>query len=256
MKHLMQQLKAMKFIDKPNLPQTNVRLVAISETAGEALNKFNELGIETIKISSLFSLPQGISSHADLQLLHLNSNKFIVISERLFDLLDVKEKAEIEIIGALKSDYPSDVPLNAAIIGNYIICNPDTVSEHVLKFADNAGLTVIPVNQGYSKCSICILNESAIITDDIGIYKSAQKFFNDVTFVEKKSIVLKGYNYGFIGGCSGKLSKNTVAFNGELSSHSDCNKIVDALHRNNLKAIELKSGALEDIGSILPILEE
>lgn len=252
----MQQLKVMKFIEKPNLPQAKVRLVAISEAAGEALKKLNELGIETKKIPSLSSLPQGISSHADLQFLHLSSNKFITANEHLFDRLDVQEKAEIEIIGALKSDYPSDVPLNAAIIGNYIICNPNTVSKLVLGFADSAGLTVIPVNQGYSKCSICILNESAIITDDIGIYRSTQKFLNDVTFVEKKSIVLKGYNYGFIGGCSGKLGKNTLAFNGELSSHSDCNKIADALQRNNLKVIELKSGALEDIGSILPILEE
>lgn len=251
----MQQLKSMKFIDKPNLPQAKVWLVAISETAGEALKKINELGIKTIKIPPLSSLPRGISSHADLQFLHLSSNKFIT-AEHLFGCLDIQEKTEIELIGAPKSDYPSDVPLNAAIIGNYIICNPNTVSELVLRFADSAGLTVIPVSQGYSKCSICILNESAIITDDIGIYRSAQKFLNDVTFVEKKSIVLKGYNYGFIGGCSGKLGKNLLAFNGELSSHSDCNKIVDALLRNNLKAIELKSGALEDIGSILPIMEE
>ncbi len=252
----MQQLKAMKFIERPNLPQTRVRLAAISETAGEAAKKLKELGIDTIKIPSIDTLPAGISSHADLQLLHINSNKFITCSEHLFDHADIKKKSEITAIVAPTSDYPSDVPLNAAIVGKYIICNPKTVSHLVLEFAANNGLTVIPVSQGYSKCSVCILNESAIITDDIGIYRATQNFLNDVTLVQKKSIVLKGYNYGFIGGCCGKLSMNTIAFNGELSSHSDCNDIVDALQRNKLEVVELKNDVLEDIGSILPILEE
>lgn len=252
----MQQHKTMKYIEKPNLPQTRVRLAAISETAGEAAENLKALGIDTLKIPPLATLPYGIASHADLQLLHLNSNKFITCNEHLFGFVQVAEKTEIKTVKTPTSDYPDDVPLNAAIVGNYIICNPKTVSRLILDFADSSGLTVIPVSQGYSKCSVCILNESAIITDDISIYRAAQNFLNDVTFVKKNSIVLKGYNYGFIGGCCGKISNNIIAFNGEICSHSDCNRIVDALSRNKLKAVELKSGILEDIGSILPILEE
>lgn len=256
MKHSMPQRKSMKYIEKPNLPQTCVRLAAISASAGEATKKLNELGIITIKIPLLATLPQGIASHADLQLLHLKENEFITCNEQLFDSLKIEKKPVIKAINAPTHAYPNDVPLNAAIVGNYIICNPVTVSKSVLEFAADNGHTIIPVSQGYSKCSVCILNESAIITDDISIYRAAQNFLSDVTYIEKNSIVLKGYNYGFIGGCSGKLSKNKIAFNGELSSHNDCNKIVDALQRNKLEAIELKSGVLEDIGSILPILEE
>ena len=40
----------MKYIEKPNLPQGRVSLVAISEEAGESIKKLHSLGIKTIKV--------------------------------------------------------------------------------------------------------------------------------------------------------------------------------------------------------------
>ncbi|MBQ6264363.1 MAG: hypothetical protein IJK60_02835 [Clostridia bacterium] len=245
------------FIEKPNLPQNEVETVAISITAGEAIKELNSLSIKTILIESDNNLPEGINSHADLQLLHLEKNKIMIpkSNEQLFGVLNNKGYS-IELTENLSLEYPGDVLLNAKIVGDYIICNKKTVSRKVLDYSEKESMKIIDVNQGYAGCSVCVLNENAIITDDISIFRAAQNFLNDVTLIKKNTIRLKNYNYGFIGGCCGKISKNEIAFNGSLMSHTDYKLIADALNRNNIKAVELHNGILEDIGGILPLTEK
>ena len=153
------------------------------------------------------------------------------------------------------NQYPDDVRLNCAVIGNKIICNTKTIAHEVLEYAYEIGLTVINVNQGYSRCSICVVNENAIITDDISIFTAAQNFLDDVQFISKNSIRLDGYNYGFIGGCCGKIDKDKIAFNGSIESHDDYKLILDFLNRNKVECIELHNDRLTDIGGILPLTE-
>ena len=246
----------MKYIEKPNLPQGRVTVAAISAQAGESIKKLNELGIKTLRINPYNVLPEPVISHADLQILHLGNNDIFCQNEHLcigefkskFNLKNIKESAG--------NRYPDDVKLNCAIIGNKIICNKRTISRDILEYAESNGLTVINVNQGYSRCSICVVNENAIITDDESIFAAAGNFFNDTLFISKGSIGLKGYGYGFIGGCSGKIDKNKIAFNGAIESHKDYKKILDFLSRNSVECIELNNKPLYDIGGILPLCEE
>lgn len=245
----------MKYIDKPNLPQSRVVLAAISESAGESIKKLNDLGIETIKIKSSPYLPQPVNSHADLQLLHITDNIVFSQKEHSFEGLENKN-FNIRYINTKPGDkYPDDVKLNCAIIGNKIICNKKTVAREILEYAESACLTVINVNQGYSRCSICVVDENSIITDDESIFAAAQNFFNNTLYVSKNSIRLKGYNYGFIGGCSGKIDKNKIAFNGRIDSHTDYNKIIDFTAKHGVEIIELNNYVLTDIGGILPLGE-
>lgn len=246
----------MKYIEKPNLPQGRVTVAAISAQAGESIKKLNELGIKTLRINPYNVLPEPVNSHADLQILHLGNNDIFCQNEHLcigefksiFNLKNIKESAG--------NRYPDDVKLNCAIIGNKIICNINTISRDILEYAESNGLTVINVKQGYSRCSICVVNENAIITDDESIFAAAGNFFNDTLFISKGSIGLKGYDYGFIGGCSGKIDKNKIAFNGVIESHKDYKKILDFLSRNSIECIELNNKPLYDIGGILPLCEE
>ena len=245
----------MKFIKKPNLPENRVVSVAISCEAGEAIQKLDSLGIETIKIPISKWLATPVRSHADMQILHIGNNTIFCQNEHLctgelfgkFEMVPISQK--------LSKNYPGDVPLNCAVVGKRIICNIKTTASEVLEFAYKSGLEIINVNQGYSKCSICIVNENAIITDDESIFAATGKFLNDVLFVSKGSVALKGYNYGFIGGCCGKIDNNELAFNGRLESHNDFNKILDFLVRNNVKCVELTNNRLSDIGSIIPLCQ-
>ena len=73
--------------------------------------------------------------------------------------------------------------------------------------------------------------------------------------VEKGSVHIDKYDYGFIGGCCGLINKNTLLFNGDLSLHSDFDKIKNFLYDNDINYIDIKGKPLTDIGSIIPIME-
>ena len=73
--------------------------------------------------------------------------------------------------------------------------------------------------------------------------------------IEKGSVRINKYDYGFIGGCCGLIDKNTLLFNGDLSLHSDFDKIKKFLYDNNVNYIDIKGKPLMDIGSIIPIME-
>ncbi len=246
----------MKFIEKPNLPQSRVTVAAISHAAGESIKKLNDLGIKTVEIPANPRLPVPVNSHADLQLLHSGKNNIFVQSEHLF-IGESSLKFNLTKIGAEAGNrYPEDVRLNCALIGNNLICNTKTIAREILEFAQHSGFNIINVNQGYTKCSICIVNENTIITDDESIYTAAGNFLNDALLISKGSIGLNGYNYGFIGGCCGKIDKDKIAFNGRIESHSDCNRIIDFLSKHNIECFELHNERLTDIGGILPLCEE
>lgn len=245
----------MNYIKNPNLPEKSVSTVAISHSAGESIKKLNGMGIKTLIIPDCQSLPEPVKSHADLQMLHMGNNTIFYQDEHLFSGESDKKFSFHKISEKTGNKYPNDVKLNCAIIGNKIICNEKTISKEILNYAYNNDYIIINVNQGYAKCSVCILNENAIITDDESIYRATQNFLNDAELISKGSIVLKGYNYGFIGGCCGKIDKDKIAFNGRLDSHKDYNKIIDILQRNGIEAVELCNYPLTDIGGILPLIE-
>ena len=252
----MRRLINMKYIEKPNLPQGRVTLAAISAQAGESITKLNSLGIETIIVKRDLRLPEPVDSHADLQMLHMGGNDIFCHNEHLCTG-ELSEKFNIRQIAAVAGNkYPDDVKLNCTLIGDKLICNKRTVAPEILEYAESCGLTVINVNQGYARCSICVVNENVIITDDESIFTAAQNFLNDALFISKGSIGLNGYGYGFIGGCCGKIDKNKIAFNGAIESHKDYKDIIDFLYKYNTEIVELHGDPLYDIGGILPLCED
>lgn len=245
----------MKYVKKPNLPQSRVGAVAISSCAVDSVRALNEMGIETYLIKPDSRLPEPINSHADIQLLHIGNNRLFVQNEHLCTGESESDFEKILISEIPGSKYPDDVRLNCTLIGDKIICNRKTVSAEIMKYAELNGLTVINTNQGYSRCSVCVVNENAIITDDKSIFTATQNFLNDVLFISKGSIRLDGYDCGFIGGCCGKIDKDKLAFNGMIESHKDYKEIIDFLNRNGVSCIELNNKPLTDIGGILPLTE-
>ena len=241
-----------RIITNPNLPENTVTCVAIGSKYNKTANSLIDRKIRIIGLEYNL-LPEYLSGHADMQLFHFGNN--IIFKNEIpagESFLDFRTEIIPEV---LKSEYPGDCPLNCVRIGNKLICNTKTVSKSILDLAEESGITIIDVKQGYTKCSVCILNENAIITDDESVYKSAQNFFDDTLLISKGSIRLQTKEYGFIGGVTGKLDENVLAFNGRIESHTDHNKIFDILDKYNIIADELLDEPLEDIGSIIPLSE-
>ncbi len=244
-------------VKQANLPQNEVRIL-IASCSNQGEKRLRDLNIRAIRPDEEPSLEKSIRMHADMCFLHLGDNEFITtVNQRKLTskLIDLKFK-NIYSTALINSPYPNDCKLNVAIIEKKLILNPKTVSSVLLEYLLKRGFIPISVNQGYAKCSICIINENSIITEDEGIHKTCEKAGIESLLISKGDIELEGYSYGFIGGCSGKISKNKIAFTGEIERHRDAKNILDYLESKNIEYISLEDGPLKDIGGILPIMEE
>ena len=152
------------------------------------------------------------------------------------------------------SDYPLDANLNACIIADKLFCNTMALDETVKKRL-NEHIKIVHVNQGYAKCSVCIVDEASIITSDTGIAKAAENLGMNVLLISPGNIALDGYEYGFIGGASFKSSPRDIVFTGNLEKHPDKNRILDFLNARNINPLFLTDDMIFDVGSILPVTD-
>jgi len=88
-------------------------------------------------------------------------------------------------------------------MGSRLVCNEQAAAPELLEAARRMGLELIPVKQGYAKCSLCIVSENAVITADEGLAYTLCRAGLDVLKIIPGCIRLPGYGYGFIGGCGG-----------------------------------------------------
>lgn len=241
------------FLSEPNLPTSAVTEVLISSGDESLIKSLANLGIISHQIHKNGKLEPFCANHADILTYHLGNGDFIADKTAKNALNDCNVCETVNV----SSPYPNDCLLNAADIGNYLICNKKITHESILKSAEKQNKRIINVNQGYAKCSVCIVKRDTFITDDESIYRECSKVNGiSVFFVSKGSVALKGQNYGFIGGASGLINENTLFFNGDLSLHKDFVAIKEFLSYHNVKYIDIKNKPLTDIGSIIPIKQK
>lgn len=145
--------------------------------------------------------------------------------------------------------YPLDVLFNACMIGSRLICNRKTVSKLILTAAEANGYEIVHVPQGYTKCSIAVVSENAIITADRAIAMACASVGIDVLQIREGYVSLPPYSFGFIGGASGSLG-DKVYFCGSLSTHPDGDRIIAFCQRHGKIAVSLSEGELQDVGSL------
>lgn len=203
----------------------------VSKNATEQLLKYLKSNDCEIVFTHCDCVHDAIKDHPDIQLCRLKNEIYQGDTDKLSEV------------------YPSDIRYNAACTGKYFIHNLKYTDSDLLKKAENEGLILINVKQGYSKCNIVTVDENSIITSDKGIASSCDDIM-DVLLISEGNIILPGFNTGFIGGCSGKLN-DTIFFNGDLSKHPDFIKIKDYIENRGLKCLWFKGTPLTDIGSII-----
>ena len=240
----------------PYLPENKVRAVILDgRTPKDIIKKFYAMDIEVLLTPKCKDVYEAIAYHPDI-MLHLVDDKTVVVEPNIDEkFLYSLEQYGLRIIYGekkLESNYPLDIAYNIARVGKFAI--------HNFKFSDQTLINnirevqYIDVKQGYSKCSVCIVDDNSIITDDKGIYKQCSLAGMDVLLIKSGDISLPGVDVGFIGGCSGKISKNKIVFSGKIENHGSSKEIIEFLHKKNIEYINLSENMLLDIGSIVSLI--
>ena len=247
-----------QFVVKPNLPQGRVKSVIMGSGYYELETALAELGIKVIHIANNDGVAQPVRAHADMSAYYCGNGE-LIISKNIFDSCD----AEMFPVGTVlhcsndgqRDKYPMDIGLNACEVGDIIFCSVENTEAAILEHAQKRGKKLINVRQGYAKCSVCVLDETHIITADKSIAEAAQNAGIAVLLIEPGFFELPGYDYGFIGGSCFKCSAGTIAFTGKLEGHPNMENILQFIDNLGIKVVYLTNKRCFDVGSILPLTE-
>lgn len=243
----------MSFIKHANLPDFPVKTAIIGKTDQKILEFVESFGISVLNTAKNIYIDSAISCHADINTLYLGYGK-ILLDRSQAALADPLKKHGIKVIFAenhVSGSYPNDCRLNFALLSGKIIGRID-VADEIIK---NMDYFKINVRQGYAKCSTCIVNGNAVITDDFSIKKACVENGIDVLLIGKGDIELPGHEYGFIGGASALIDKNHIIFFGDITKHRDFCKIDVFLNKHGCKYSFLKNHVLTDIGGMVAFEE-
>ena len=245
------------FVEKPHLPQSRVRHIIIGEKYRKLLeNALIQNNLSPIWLKNNEFVDKRLSGHCDLMAAHLGGRRIVACeflkNSQLFDNIEIPEVELLTVPDPTGKAYPMDAGLTFCLIGRKLIYNPNTANSAVVSELD---CEMIPCKQGYTKCSICVVDENAIITADTKIAQIASENGIDALLVEKGLAALDGFEYGFIGGASFKIDRNKIAFTGIINNTDERNKIESFLSRRDIEAIYLTEHELFDIGSAIPLTE-
>lgn len=243
--------------NNPFIPKTvgNTAIVD-GRISSEILKNLKRLNLNIIPTIQCKEVSKPISYHPDIVLHPINHNTLIV-APNLFDYFDEKLYGMgIEIIKGekeLNKDYPEDIAYNVGRIGNFAVHNFKYTDEKLKYYLKKENLELIHIEQGYTKCSMAIVDDKAVITADYPLYKKLSSLDIDVLLINPGYIHLKGYPYGFIGGTSGNLSKDIIMLSGRFYDHPDKEKILNFLKKYRKKIIWLSDEKIIDIGTIISL---
>ena len=195
----------------------------------EELQKFGYKIIPTKKINTFLEPEQ---YHADMQILCIK-NKVITLDDC------IKKPGK---------NYPENILLNCLYHNNKLYGKLSATDSSVREYCRENNIETVNVNQGYTRCSILVVNNKAVITADKSIEKAMKNNGVEVLLISAGKIVLEGFDYGFIGGASFS-DNNTIYFFGDITKHPDFVKISAFTEKYNSKIeILCKKQPLTDIG--------
>jgi hypothetical protein len=248
-----------KFIAAPNLPEGNVScVIADGRVRDSILHTLRCSGIDVILTDRCDSLYNAVSFHPDMFIHHLGGNDIVAAPNSPAETIKKLSDRGVNIIRGgipISRNYPGDIAYNVARIGEYAVCNISHTDRVLLSCLSDLGVRLIDVKQGYSKCSICVVDENSVITSDEGIYRSLFNHDIEVLRISPGLIELPGLNYGFIGGTSGFISAEYLSFAGNILLHPDFKKIEKFLFEHGKKIKMLDDGKLLDVGTLIPLKE-
>lgn len=224
-------------------------------------NMLKYLGYKLVKLPKSNNVYNEISSHVDIFACKVGDTLFVEKS-MYEDLVFMLKDTEYNVVSGKEEvgiNYPEDIKYNVCILGNYAIHNFKYTDKNLLDYLKDNNFELINVEQGYTNCSIAVIDESSVITTD---KKIAEKLIaNNISvllldYVPDIKLIDEYGNYsnmtGFIGGAIGKVDNNIIVF-GDLNKIDKNNQIRDFIKSRNLNLIDFKGLDVIDYGSIIEV---
>ncbi len=242
----------------PYIPIKNPRYVIIDYRASkEILNYLKNLNIEPIKTIKCPDLQEPVDGHPDM-VIHPVDYKSFVIAPNVYEYYrNVLESKGIKVIKGgktLSRNYPEDIAYNVARIGRYAVHNTKHTDQVLKYYLEEAGIEFIHVNQGYTKCSIAAVSENKALTSDFLIHEKLISYNIDCLYINPKVVYLKGYDNGFIGGCTGLINEKIFLSTGKIFDENISVSLKKFIQLNGYMYDEASSEQITDLGTLIPII--
>ena len=224
------------------------------------------LGYEIIDSNYNLDLYDEIAAHVDISYIKIGNE--IITSPDKFVELGKKIKCNVGKT-ELGRDYPADIPYNVCIMGKRAIHNFDYTDPVINEKLNENRYDKVYVKQGYSNCSIAVIDDNSCITSDMGIAKILMDYGIDVLFVYEPDIkLLKRTNLnetnqnrmyfeysdmqGFIGGAMATIGDEVIVF-GDVNKFLNKDKIIKFIESKGKKIKSFDGEEIIDYGSIVVI---
>lgn len=213
-------------------------------------NELINIGYQIIPADtiSVFHTPE--QKHADMQCLRIR-DKYFILNECDRLKLSLNALDPIVISHKARKNYPENILLNCLFLNNVLYGKTSAISSEVKEYCNKNNIKIVNVNQGYARCSTLAVNKKAVITADISIANALENNGVEVLKISEGHINLEGFNYGFVGGASGKIN-NKIIFFGNVKNLPDFEKIETFIKKHG-KDIQIlcPQMPLTDIGGIV-----
>lgn len=217
--------------------------------------KLKELGYELIEIKESEEVYTEISSHVDI--FACKTGEKVVVDPTQY--IYMPELPNIEQgIDNVEAEYPFDIKYNVCTIGKYAIHNFKYTDKKVQQELIKSGYELIQTTQGYTNCSIAVIDDNSAIVTDKGLCKILESLNINVLFLDYEPNIklLNKYGYssknGFIGGAISRIGDNVMVF-GDLNKIDNNNVIRNFITDRNLKIIDFENLEVIDYGGTVEV---
>ena len=215
--------------------------------------KLEKMGYYLIEIKKNPNVYEEISSHVDIFACKIGDK--IIVEPSVYE--DISKIINVEKGDAcVSSKYPEDIKYNVCIIGKKAIhrldCTDSKIKEELIK----NGYELINTKQGYTNCSIAVIDDSSAIVTDKELYKTLKSHDIDTLFLDYEPDIklLNTDSYsnkkGFIGGAISRIEDNIIIF-GDLRKIDVDDKIRNFILQKKLSIIEFENLDVIDYGGII-----
>lgn len=219
--------------------------------------KLKGLGYNLIEIKQSEKVYQEISAHVDIFTCKIGDKLIVEPSQYGYIKSQISKGYYIEQGNEIiENKYPFDIKYNVCIIGKKALHNFEYTDSKIKEELKNQGYQLINTTQGYTNCSITVIDDNSAIVTDKGLYKILQKHNIDVLYLEYepdiKLLDKNGYSSrnGFIGGAMSRIEDNIIIF-GDLNKIDYNNKMREFIFNKKLNIIEFEGLDVIDYGGLV-----